>query len=141
MKILTNEVYEGRLLRKVAREAVKCGKEVWIKNMAKCMRDFECEAMKVDAIKGLRDQEIVEMLRSIASRKVDSMLAKKLEEKTKLGMMKQMTELGIDSSCAAVRSKRARRMLVRQHRFRLKWEDGKEWREKEEYATNVRVRK
>ena len=53
------------------------------------------------------------MLRSIASRKVESMLAKELEEKPKLCMMKQVTELGIDSSCAAVRSKRARRMLVR----------------------------
>ena len=35
MKILISEVYERRLLRKVAREAVKCGKGVWIKNMAK----------------------------------------------------------------------------------------------------------
>ena len=99
---MTSEVYEGRLLRKVAREAVKCGKGVWIKNMAKCMRDFEWEDMRVDTINGFRDQEIMEMLRSIASRKVDSMLAKELEEKTKLCMMKQMTELGIDSSCAAV---------------------------------------
>ena len=59
MKILTSEVYEGRLLRKVAREAVKCGKGVWIRNMAKCMRGFEWQDMGVDA----RDQEIVEMLR------------------------------------------------------------------------------
>ena len=36
-----------------------------------------------------------------------------LEEKPKLCMMKQMVELGIDSSCTAVRSKRARRMLVK----------------------------
>ena len=113
MNIMNSEAYEGRLLRKVAREAVKCGKGVWIRNMAKCMGDFEWEDMRVDAIKGFRDQEIMEMLRSIASRKVDSMLAKELEEKPKLCMMKQMTEQGIDSSCAAVRSKRARRMLVK----------------------------
>ena len=113
INIMNSEVYEGRLLRKVAGEAVECGKGVWVKNMVKCMRDFEWEDMRVDAIKGFHDQEIVEMLRSIASRKVDSMLAKELEEKMKLGMMKQMTELGIDSSCATVRSKRARRMLVK----------------------------
>ena len=65
MKILTSEVYERRLLRKVAREAVKCGKGVWIKNMVICKRDFELQDMRVDTIKGLRDQEIVEMLRSV----------------------------------------------------------------------------
>ena len=48
-----------------------------------------------------------------ASRKVESMLAKELEEKLKLCMMKQMAELGVDSSCTTVRSKRARRMLVK----------------------------
>ena len=72
MKILTSEVYEGRLLRKVTREAVKCGKGVWIKNMVICKRDFELQDMGVDAIKGLCDQEIVEMLRSVALRRVES---------------------------------------------------------------------
>ena len=33
MKIPTSEVYEGRLLRKMAREAVKCDKGVWMKNI------------------------------------------------------------------------------------------------------------
>ena len=32
--------------------------------MAKCMRDFELQDMGVNVIKGLHDQEIVEMLRS-----------------------------------------------------------------------------
>ena len=44
---------------------------VWIKNMAKCMRDFEWQDMGVDAIKGLHDQEIVEMLRSSATDSVN----------------------------------------------------------------------
>ena len=56
--------------------------------MAKCTRDFEWQDMGVDTIKGLRDQEIVEMLRIITLRKVKSMLAKELEEKPKLSMMK-----------------------------------------------------
>ena len=60
----------------------------------------------IDTIKALCDQGIdnVEMLRSIALRKFESMLAKELEEKPKLCMMKQMAELGIESSCAAIRS-------------------------------------
>ena len=51
MKILTSEVYEGRLLRKVAREAVKCGKGVWIKNMAEWLRDFELQDMGVERLR------------------------------------------------------------------------------------------
>ena len=53
------------------------------------------------------------MLRSIALRKFESMLAKELEEKPKLCMIKRMAKLGIESNCAAVRSKRVRRMLVK----------------------------
>ena len=105
MKIMTSEVYEGRLLRKVAKEAVKSAKGYGSRTWQN-VRDFEWQDMGVHSIKGLRDQEIVEKLRSIASRKVESMLAKELEEKLKLCMMKQIAELGIESSCAAVRSKR-----------------------------------
>ena len=32
-KVLTSEWYEGRLLRKIARQAVECGKGVWVKNL------------------------------------------------------------------------------------------------------------
>ena len=117
-------------------------KGIWIKNMAKCMRDFEWQDMGVHSIKGFRDQEIVEKLRSIASRKVESMLAKELEEKLKLCMMKQIAEPGIESSCAAVRSKRERWMLVklRGGTAPFQIEMGK-WRGREEYAKNVRMMK
>ena len=37
LKVLTGEMYERRLLRKLARQAVECGKGVWVKNMAKCL--------------------------------------------------------------------------------------------------------
>ena len=58
MKILTSEVYEGRLLRKVAREAVKCGKGVWI--VYKMYEGFRVAGY---GSRCSRDQEIVEMLR------------------------------------------------------------------------------
>ena len=32
---LTSEMYKGKLLRKIARQAVECGKGIWVKNMAK----------------------------------------------------------------------------------------------------------
>ena len=36
-------MYEGRLLRTIARIAVECGKlkGVWMKNIAKCVGEFE----------------------------------------------------------------------------------------------------
>ena len=40
LKVMTSRLYEGRLLKKIARQAVECGKGGWIKNMAKCMGDF-----------------------------------------------------------------------------------------------------
>ena len=39
LKVLTSRLYELRLLKKIARQAVECGKGVWIKNMAKCVGD------------------------------------------------------------------------------------------------------
>ena len=47
---MTSRSYEGRLLKKIARQAVECGKEVWIKDVAKCMGDFEWQSVGGDAI-------------------------------------------------------------------------------------------
>ena len=41
LKVLNNEIYERRLLRKIVRRAVECGKGVWVKNMAKCVGEFD----------------------------------------------------------------------------------------------------
>ena len=40
LKVLTSEMYERKLLRKLARQAVECGKGAWVKNMAKCVVEF-----------------------------------------------------------------------------------------------------
>ena len=40
LKVLTSEMYEGRLLRKLARQAVERGKGAWVKTMAKCFVEF-----------------------------------------------------------------------------------------------------
>ena len=59
-------MYEGRLLRKITRQAVECGKGGWVKNMAKCVGKFEWQGMGGDAIKSLTDSEIDDMLSCIA---------------------------------------------------------------------------
>ena len=53
LKVLTCEMYEGRLLRKIARQAAECSKGVWVKNMAKCVGAFGWHGMREDAIESL----------------------------------------------------------------------------------------
>ena len=66
--MLTSRLYEGRLLKKIARQAVECGKVVWIRNMAKCMGDFEWQSVGGDAIAKLTDSEIGAVLSCAAWR-------------------------------------------------------------------------
>ena len=39
-KVLTNKVYEGRLLRKVVTQAVECEKGSWMRNIGRCVGKF-----------------------------------------------------------------------------------------------------
>ena len=81
--------------------------------MAKCVGEFEWQGIGGDAIKGLTDVEIGDMLTSIAWRKVRSMLMKELEERSKLGMMKEIAALELESSCAVLKRKRDRSMMIK----------------------------
>ena len=66
LKVVTSRLYEGRILKKIARQAVECGKGVWIGNMAKCVGDFGWQSVGGDAIADLTDSEIGAMLSSAA---------------------------------------------------------------------------
>ena len=66
LKVLTSEMYEGRLQRKLARQAEECGKGAWVKTTDKCFVEFGWQGIEGDAIKGLRESEIRDMLSSIA---------------------------------------------------------------------------
>ena len=57
--------------------------------------------------------QIGEMLSSIAWRKVSSMWTKELEERPKLEMMKEIVALEFQSSCAVLKRKRDRRMMIK----------------------------
>ena len=43
--VLTSKVYEGRLLRQVALQAVKCGRGSWLRNIDKCIEKFVWQDM------------------------------------------------------------------------------------------------
>ena len=93
LKVLTSEMYEGRLLRKLARQAVECGKGAWVKTMAKCFVAFGWQDIEGGAIKGLSESEIRNMLSSIAWREVRNMWQKEMEERPKLGMLNEIAAL------------------------------------------------
>ena len=103
LKVLNNEMYEGRLLRKIARQAMDCNKGIWVKNMAKCVGEFKWQGIGGEAIKSLTDAEIGDMLSSVAWRKVRSMSMKELEERPKLGMMKEIAALELESNCVVLK--------------------------------------
>ena len=107
------ELIEGRLLRKIARHSVGCGKGAWVKNMAKCVGDFGWSGMGVDAMKNLSDSEIQEMLESAAWSRVTSMIEKGMEDKPKLSLLREIADLKLESSCALVKEKRERTMLMK----------------------------
>ena len=88
------------MLRKLARQAVGCGKGAWVKNMAKCFVEFGWQGMEGDAMKGLSESEIRDMLLSIAWREVRNMWQKEMEERPKLGMLNEIAALECESSCA-----------------------------------------
>ena len=106
LKVMSTEAYEGRLLRKIARHSVGCGKGAWVKNMAKCVGDFGWSGMGVDVVKNLSDSEIQEMLESVAWRRVTSMMKEDMEDKPKLSILREIADLKLESSCALVKVKR-----------------------------------
>ena len=106
LKVMSAEAYKGRLLRKIARLSVGCGKGAWVKNMAKCVGDFGWSGMGVDAVKNLSDSEIQEMLESVAWRRVTSMVKEDMEDKPKLSILREIADLKLESSCALVKVKR-----------------------------------
>ena len=91
---------------------MECDKGGWIKNMAKCMGDFEWQSVGGDAIANQLIQRL-DMLSCAAWRKVRSMLMKEVEERPKLRMMKEIVNLEWESSCAVVKRKKVRTMLMR----------------------------
>ena len=79
----------------------------------KVFGDFGWSSMEVEGIRRMSYCEVGEMLESVAWRKVSEMLSKDMEEKPKLRLLKEIVDLRVESSCATVRKKRERMMLVK----------------------------
>ena len=61
-KVLTSKVYEGRLLRKVASQAVECEKGSWMKNIGRCVGKFGWQDVSGGAIRELSEVDVKSML-------------------------------------------------------------------------------
>ena len=69
-KVLTSKVYEGRLLRKVASQAVECEKGSWMRSIGRCVGKFGWQDVSGGVIKELSETDVKGMLLSVAWRNV-----------------------------------------------------------------------
>ena len=65
-KVLTSKVYEGRLLRKVASQAVECGKGSWMRSIDRCVGKFGWQDVSSGVIRELSETDVKGMLLSVA---------------------------------------------------------------------------
>jgi hypothetical protein len=70
MKIIISLVYDGRLLRRVAVEAVRYRKGAWVKRIASCFEKFGWQDLGAESVRGMSEVELKGMLASIAWRRV-----------------------------------------------------------------------
>ena len=69
-KLLTSKAYEGRLLRKVASQAVECEKGSWMRNIGRCVGKFWWQDVSGSVISELSEADLKGMLLSVAWRNV-----------------------------------------------------------------------
>ena len=97
-------MYEGRLLRKVASQAVECGKGSWMRSIGRCVDKFGLHDVSGGVIRESA-ADMKGMLLNVAWRNVRDEWRKEMHEKPMLSMTKQITECEGKSSCAFLKSK------------------------------------
>ena len=118
-------IYDGRLIRQVATEAVTFGRDSWLRKMSMCCKEFGWKDVSMEGVRGLSNAEVKEMLESIAWRN-----GREMEVKPKLIMLKKITDLEEWTDCVGLRRRADRRMMIklRSGMAALQIETGR-WRE------------
>ena len=141
VRVLPHDAYDGRLIRRVAKKAVKFGRGSWLRKISMCCKEFGWQEIKMKDVRGLSKTEVKEMLGSIAWRKTREEWCREMEVKPKLTMLKRSTNLDEWSDCAGLRQRADRRLMIKLRggsaTFKLRQDDGVEWSEKTEYAKSV----
>ena len=109
-KVLTSKTNEGRLLRKVAMQAVKYGRGGWLRNTDKCKEKFGWQDMSGEVISKLSESNLKCML-NIVWRNGRDEWRMETHGKSKLSMLKLAMECDVESSCAFLKLKSERMML------------------------------
>ena len=112
-KVLTSRTYDGRLLRRIAAEALKFGKGNWICKMSVCWGQFGWKDVNVEVLKELSTGELKEMLVASAWRKVREEWDQEMETKPKLEILKRIVKLEEWSDCARVVRRAERRIMIK----------------------------
>ena len=111
LKVMTNPLFEGRILRAAVLEAAKSGGG-WMKNLKKYLECFGWCGIGAEEVKGLSCREITMMLQACARRKVEDEWDGELATKPKLALLKLLKEKGGESRCLDVADKGKRRMMM-----------------------------
>ena len=104
-KVLTSKVYEGRLLRKVASQAVECEKGSWMRSIGRYVDKIGWLDVSDDVIRELSEADVKGMLLNVARRNVRDERRKEMQEKLKLSITKRTTECEVKSIFEVKRQK------------------------------------
>ena len=66
LEVLSSKLYDERLLRRVALQAVKYGWGSWLKKMVSRCREFGWQEVGVEQVKDMPEAELKGMLESVA---------------------------------------------------------------------------
>ena len=142
VRVLSSRVYDGRLIRQVATEAVKFGRDSWLHKMSMCCKEFGWKDVSMEGVRGLSNVEVKEM-ESIAWRKPWEEWGQEMKVKPKLIMLKKITDLEDWADCVGLRRRAGRRMMIKLRggtaAFQIETGRWWGWLEKKEYVKNVKV--
>ena len=92
VRVLSSMAYDGRLIRRVATEAVKFGRIGWMWKMSMCCKEFWWQEISMEGVRGLSNAEVKEMLESIAWRKTWEEWDREMEVKLQLSMLQKIMD-------------------------------------------------
>ena len=113
-KILLSPMFENRIIRRAAEDAISLSRGPWLKNLEDVLLQFGWSDVSGRNLQGISWHEVKHMLSSIAQRKVLESWRREMVERPKLSVLLSILALGDSSSstCANVQSKVYRRVLM-----------------------------
>ena len=91
---------------------MNCGRGRWLRCIDKCTENFGWQDISGEVIRKLSESDLKSML-SIACRNARDEWRKETHEESKLSMLKLVMECDAESTCAFLKLKSARRLMVK----------------------------